>query len=300
LLANTSHELRTPLNGIIGLSESLLEGVSGTLPNAAQTHLSLIAASGRRLSNLVNDLLDFSQLKHKTIQLQQQAVDLHSVAAVVLALSEPLARSKAIALTDTVPSDLPAVWADENRLQQILHNLVGNAVKFTDRGRVEVSAQLDADNRIAVSVTDTGIGIAPEARDRIFESFEQADGSTARRYGGTGLGLTLTKQLVELHGGTISVESYLGSGSTFTFTLPVAKSGAARASVPAAIAVAPSATSMAITAAIAPPIPATTPDAPTDTAIAADAGEHGQLSTATVLIVTTIRSIGRCSKTTSP
>lgn len=219
-LANTSHELRTPLNGIIGLSESLLDGATGPVSAPTRSHLGMIAASGRRLATLVNDLLDFSQLKHKSIALQQQAIDVRAVTEIVIALSRPLARSKALAWVNAVPEDLPPVWADENRLQQILHNLIGNAAKFTERGRVEVGAEL-RDGQMIIRVIDTGIGIAPEHRDRIFESFEQADGSTARRYGGTGLGLALTQQLVELHGGTIWVDSVLGRGSTFAFTLPL-------------------------------------------------------------------------------
>ncbi|MEM6445596.1 MAG: SpoIIE family protein phosphatase [Cyanobacteria bacterium P01_D01_bin.123] len=224
-LANTSHELRTPLNGIIGLSESILDGAVGPISTPARTHVSMIATSSRRLANLVNDLLDFSQLKHKSIELQRRAVDVRVVTDVVLTLSQPLARSVELEWVNSVPDSLAPVWADENRLQQILHNLVGNAVKFTERGRIEVSAQM-RDRDVAISITDTGIGIAAAHRERIFESFEQADGSTSRQYGGTGLGLALTKQLVELHGGQISVDSKLGRGSTFTFTLPIVKATA--------------------------------------------------------------------------
>ncbi len=226
-LANTSHELRTPLNGIIGIAESLIDGVTGDLAPATKSNLELIVSSGRRLASLVNDILDFSKLRHQNIELQLAPVDLHSITEVVLTLNRPLARQKNLELVNAVPKDLSAVDADENRLQQIFHNLVGNAIKFTAAGRVEVSAGYLAETRqVEVRIKDTGIGISPDKLDRIFESFEQADGSTARNYGGTGLGLTISKQLVELHGGKISVVSELGVGSTFSFTLPVAATAA--------------------------------------------------------------------------
>lgn len=239
-LANTSHELRTPLNGIIGIAESLIDGATGTLPGETCDNLAMIVSSGRRLSNLVNDILDFSQLKHKDIELQLQPVGMREIAQVVMTISRPLIGQKALQLINSIPPDLPAAEADENRVQQILHNLVGNAIKFTDRGAVEISAKyvevgstanLGNDNDrnslqhyLAITVADTGIGIPEDKFDRIFESFEQADGSTARQYGGTGLGLTVTKKLVELHGGQILVESTVGVGARFTFTLPVSDS----------------------------------------------------------------------------
>ena len=234
-LANTSHELKTPLNGIIGIAESLLDGATGTLPPATRSNLVAIAASGKRLANLVNDILDFSQLKHKDLKLQLLAVSVREITEIVLTASRPLIGNKHLPLKNNIPPDLPPVLADENRLQQILYNLVGNGIKFTDSGWVEVSAQLvpqdgettrGEDNPksdyLAISVQDTGIGIPEDKLERIFESFEQADGSTARVYGGTGLGLAITKKLVELHGGRIRVESTPGVGSTFTFELPVA------------------------------------------------------------------------------
>ncbi|MCB0156192.1 MAG: GGDEF domain-containing protein, partial [Anaerolineae bacterium] len=219
-LANTSHELRTPLNGIIGLAESLLEGATGELGPDTRHNLSLIAMSGRRLANLVNDVLDFAKLKHKTIQLDRRPVELHALTEVVLTLSQPLIGPKSLRLINSIPPDTPPVQADENRVQQILHNLVGNAIKFTESGTIEISAQV-RDDLLAVSVTDSGIGIPADKIARIFESFEQADGSIERIYGGTGLGLTISKQLVELHGGSIAVESTVNHGSRFTFTLPL-------------------------------------------------------------------------------
>ncbi|HEY9612840.1 response regulator, partial [Allocoleopsis sp.] len=244
-LANTSHELRTPLNGIIGIAESLIDGAAGQLPPQAIANLSLITSSGRRLSNLVNDILDLAKLKHKNIELQIKPVGVREIADVVLTLSQPLISQKPLQLINSISPELPLVEADENRLQQIFYNLIGNAIKFTDSGTIEVRSelvngqdsgargddliatndqQLKPDNRqIAITVTDTGIGIPADKLDRIFESFEQVDGSTGREYSGTGLGLTITKQLIELHGGKICVTSKIGEGSQFTFTLPVSQ-----------------------------------------------------------------------------
>ncbi len=225
-LANTSHELRTPLNGIIGIAESLIDGATGELPTTTQSNLQLIVSSGRRLASLINDILDFSKLRHQTLELKLTPVDLRAITEIVLTLSQPLAHQKNLQLINAIPEDLPNAEADENRLQQILHNLIGNAIKFTPSGTIETSAQVisRSDKEIlAITVFDTGIGIAEDNFERIFESFEQAEGSTAREYGGTGLGLAVTKQLVELHGGKISVKSQVGVGSQFTFTLPIAQ-----------------------------------------------------------------------------
>ncbi len=221
-LANTSHELRTPLNGIIGLAESLLEGAGGKLPREAASNLTMIAASGRRLSSLVNDILDFSRIKKNDLPLNLRPADLYAATDIVLALSTPLAQEKGIKLYNQIPKRIPLVEADENRLQQILHNLVGNAIKFTDGGSVRVSAE-EREGLLAVTVSDTGIGIPADKQESIFNAFEQGDGSVSREYGGTGLGLTVTKQLVELHKGSISVESEPGKGSHFTFTLPLSR-----------------------------------------------------------------------------
>ena len=221
-LANTSHELRTPLNGIIGLTESLIDGAAGTLNPQQIANLTMVASSGKRLANLVNDILDFSKLKHNNIPLQISQIDMRALTDVVLSLSQPLAASKSLELINQIPVDIPNADADENRVQQIMYNLIGNAVKFTEVGKVEVSAKV-VNNWLEISVTDTGIGIAQDKLEKVFESFAQADGSTARKYGGTGLGLAVTKKLVELHGGKISLESELNRGSRFTFTLPLSQ-----------------------------------------------------------------------------
>ncbi|CAM2010166.1 ATP-binding protein [Acanthopleuribacter pedis] len=221
-LANTSHELRTPLNGMIGLAESLKDGFHGPLPQAANTDLNLIVSSGKRLSHLINDILNFSLLKNGQMVMHPAAVDLHALTTVVLALSRPQLGSKKVTLTNRVPRDLPAVLADENRLEQVLHNLVGNAVKFTHQGRIEVRAE-EQDERILIAVTDTGIGIAPDLQGAVFQMFQQADGSTTREYGGTGLGLAVTRELLKLQNGEIWLESELGKGTTFYVILPKAE-----------------------------------------------------------------------------
>ncbi|MDR2643872.1 MAG: response regulator, partial [Planctomycetaceae bacterium] len=221
-MANTSHELRTPINGIIGIVESMIDGATGSLTQEQKFNLALVSNSGKRLSNLVNDILDFTKLKNKEIILQIKPVDLKTIVDTVIILSKPLIKGKELTLVNEIDNLLPIVDADENRIQQILYNLLGNAIKFTDKGKVCVSAKIQSDS-VAVSVSDTGIGIPEDKFDRIFESFEQVDGSTAREYGGSGLGLSITKKLVELHGGTMIVESKVGEGSTFTFTVPLSK-----------------------------------------------------------------------------
>jgi len=219
-LANTSHELRTPLNGIIGIAESTVGYAGGKLSAAVKTNLALIVSSGQRLSHLVNDILDFSRLKNRDIRLEKRPVHIHALAENVLTVARPLAAEKEVALINAVPRTVPPVSGDENRLQQILFNLIGNAIKFTHKGEVRVSASRK-DSFLEISVSDTGIGIPQDKLNDIFESFEQADASDTREYGGTGLGLSITRQLVELHGGHIRAQSGHGRGTTFHFTIPV-------------------------------------------------------------------------------
>ena len=229
-LANTSHELRTPLNGIIGLAEDLYEREDD--PEDRQ-NLGMVVASGKRLASLVNDLLDFSRLRHADLQLRQKPTDLRTLSEVVLQVSQPLVQGKELILKNDIPADLPAAFADEDRVMQILHNLVGNAIKFTEKGQVSVLGGIGGirgieagalGDQVVIAVQDSGIGIPSEKHQAIFAAFEQADGSISRQYSGTGLGLSITKQLVEAHGGKIGVESTPGEGSTFWFTLPLSQS----------------------------------------------------------------------------
>lgn len=218
-LANTSHELRTPLNGIIGLSEALLD--QETDPGK-QENLSMIVSSGKRLASLVNDILDFSKLRTHDIELRQKPVDLRSLVNLVLRILQPLVEGKDLQLINALPDDLPPLQVDEDRLQQILFNLVGNAAKFTETGYVKVGCGTASAGMLPLFVEDTGIGIPENKREVIFQAFEQADGSARREFAGTGLGLSISQKLVELHGGKMWVESEVGHGSTFYFTLPLA------------------------------------------------------------------------------
>lgn len=217
-LANTSHELRTPLNGIIGLTESLLDGVAGDVSPQMRLNLEMIASSGRRLAYLVNDILDFSHLKSRSLQLQPEPLQLRPLVDTVLVMSRPLVGRKDLDLSNQVDARLPPVLADENRLQQILYNLIGNAIQYTDAGAVVVSAQVQQ-QMIRLEVRDTGVGMAPELLTRLFGT---SQGNHSEAHGENGLGLAVSKQLVELQGGEIGVESEPGNGTCVHFTLPVA------------------------------------------------------------------------------
>lgn len=230
-LANTSHELRTPLNGIIGLAEASLDGTTGPInPNTAH-NLALIVASGRRLSSLINDILDHSKLTDNTLELTPKPVDLHHAVTQVFSLLRPLADEKHIQLHNRVAPKMRAVWADPNRLQQILINLVGNGIKHAHAGQLAVSCVL-TDNEVRVTVADSGVGIAPEDLDAVFLPFKQLESDDIRTQGGTGLGLAITKQLVELHRGRIWLESRPGEGSRFHFTIPSSNQPAAPLDAP--------------------------------------------------------------------
>jgi signal transduction histidine kinase len=219
-LSNTSHELKTPLSAIVSITDTLLRGVEGPVSDKQAHNLAIVLGSGRRLTHLVNELLDYSKMKHGDIALLRSGIDLKAVVDSVIQIHSFLLGGKQIAIVNDVPGDTPAVYADSNRLIQILHNLIGNAIKFTDRGMVRISAKAIGD-KVEVRVEDTGIGIAAPMQERIFQAFEQADSSDTKSYGGTGLGLSITKKLVELHGGVIHVDSSPGQGSAFTFTIPL-------------------------------------------------------------------------------
>lgn len=219
-LANMSHELRTPLNSVLGFTEMLVDGIYGDLPERAKATVSRVQANGRHLLGLINDVLDLSKIEAGQLTL---AVDDYSVGQIVrsaFTAVEPLARSKGLAFAATVPDHLPLGRGDERRLTQVLLNLAGNAVKFTEKGAVDIIADA-VDGHFEIIVRDTGPGIAPQDQVLIFDEFQQVDSSSTRQKGGTGLGLAISKRFVEMHGGTISVESVPGSGSTFSITIPI-------------------------------------------------------------------------------
>ncbi|OZB94369.1 ATP-binding protein [Paenibacillus sp. XY044] len=220
-MANTSHELRTPVHGMVNIAQSLLEGASGELNREQRGNLKLIMTTGKRLTLLINDILDFAKLKNGEIVMRRQPVELASVTGSVLEIIRNLAGSKRIVLEESLPEDLPFLLTDEDRLQQILFNLLGNAVKNTSSGSIRIAADKRGD-AVHISVTDTGIGIAAERLEAIFTPFDQLDMPEGHESSGTGLGLSITKRLVELGGGRIWVESQLGRGSTFHFTVPAA------------------------------------------------------------------------------
>ncbi|MDH3711075.1 MAG: ATP-binding protein, partial [Cyclobacteriaceae bacterium] len=231
-LANTSHELRTPLNGIIGITESMMDGAAGELSEQANVNLSMVASSGKRLASLVNDILDFSKLKTRSLELNKKPTDMRVLTDIVLKFSEPLLKPRELSLINSVPKSIPLVDGDPDRLQQILHNIIDNAIKFSEKGKIEVKA-VEKDGLVYLSVTDQGMGIPHDKLSSVFQSFEQLDASIEREHGGTGLGLAITRQLVELHGGTIEVDSQLGEGSTFTFTIPISQEQSAQGMVEA-------------------------------------------------------------------
>jgi two-component system sensor histidine kinase ChiS len=228
----TSHELRTPLHGIVNIAESLLEGVAGeTNPDQAR-QLSMIVSTGRRLNYLIHDILDFSTLGNGELVLNRQAVDLPATAQSVLEVIRHLADKKGIRLSQEWPDELPLLDADEDRLRQILFNLLGNAVKFTHQGEIGISAEV-RDRAVKISVRDTGIGIAWDRLSAIFEPYNSMAAMDLQGgYSGTGIGLSITKKLIELNDGQIGVQSELGAGSLFYFTLPASSLAAASKAVP--------------------------------------------------------------------
>jgi signal transduction histidine kinase len=220
-LANMSHELRTPLNSIIGFSEVLLDDSWGDLTaQERREFLGNILSSGRHLLRLINDILDLSKVEAGRVELVPERIDVRSISESVLNTIRPLALKKLISIDIEIEPSVTTLVADSDKMRQILYNLLSNAIKFTpDGGRVGLHARHEL-HEARFDIWDTGIGIKPEDQARIFDEFQQVETSTARQYEGTGLGLTLAKRFVEMHGGTIWVESEPGKGSTFAFTIP--------------------------------------------------------------------------------
>jgi signal transduction histidine kinase/putative methionine-R-sulfoxide reductase with GAF domain len=219
-LANMSHELRTPLNAILGYTELILDNIYGDTPEKMRGVLQRIESNGRHLLGLINDVLDLSKIEAGQLVLALTDYSLRNVVQTVFSAVEPLASEKKLAFKVEVAPDMPTGHGDERRLTQVLLNLVGNAIKFTDAGEVVIKAS-QTDGSFNVAVCDTGPGISAADQAKLFQEFQQADNSITRKKGGTGLGLAISKRIVEMHGGKIWLESTVGRGSTFFFTVPV-------------------------------------------------------------------------------
>jgi signal transduction histidine kinase len=219
-LANMSHELRTPLNAILGYTELILDKIYGDVPEKIHEVLERLEQNGRHLLSLINDVLDLSKIEAGQLTLSLNDYSMKDVVLAVVNSVESLAKEKNLALIVSVSPDVTSGKGDEQRIAQVFLNLIGNALKFTDKGEVRVNVTA-SNGKFLVTVSDTGPGLAQEEQQRIFEEFHQTDGSSTRKKGGTGLGLSIAKRIVELHGGTIWVESDLGKGAKFSFMLPV-------------------------------------------------------------------------------
>ncbi len=221
-LANTSHDLRTPLNGMINLTQSVLNKSGDQLATTHREDLEIVVSAGRRLNNLINDILDMSSLKTGMISIYPVPVDVSSMVDTIMDVMKPRADAQSLSLINAIPAELPAALADKDRLGQIYYNLLGNALKFTTNGHVEVGAR-QIGMMLELWVEDTGRGVAFEEQELIFQAFYQTDDNDYKAVHGTGLGLSITKQLVELHGGKIKVSSIPERGSRFSFTLPISE-----------------------------------------------------------------------------
>ena len=219
-LANMSHELRTPLNAILGYTELMADGIYGELPEKTIDVLKRLESNGRHLLGLINDVLDLSKIEAGQLVLELSDYSLEDIAQTVRSTLEPLAADKKLAFKVEVAAKMPPGRGDGRRLTQVLINLVGNAIKFTDAGEVVITAGA-TDGSFHLSVRDTGPGISAADQAKLFQEFQQADNAITKKKGGTGLGLAISKRIIEMHGGKIGVESQVGQGSTFSFTVPV-------------------------------------------------------------------------------
>jgi signal transduction histidine kinase len=219
-LANMSHEFRTPLNAILGYTSMLQQGVAGPIDGPIKRHLARVASNGQHLLSIINEILDISRIEAGRMPLQLSKFKVPDLIGEVLAELDSIIRRSKLEISTNLPKELKPIHSDRQKVKQILLNLLSNAIKFTSQGSVTITARaMQAPRSIAISVTDTGIGIAPDDHQRIFEDFKQLDNSPTRAYGGTGLGLSICKRLADIIGGEITVRSQLGKGSTFTLTL---------------------------------------------------------------------------------
>jgi signal transduction histidine kinase len=219
-LANMSHELRTPLNAILGYTELIADGIYGETPEKVQAVLKRVESNGRHLLGLINDVLDLSKIEAGQLKLTLADYSIKDVVRGVYSALEPLATKKSLNLKVAVPDNVPGAHGDERKLTQVLLNLVGNAIKFTDQGEVAINVVAE-NGSLSIAVRDTGPGIAPADQARLFEEFQQADNSITKTKGGTGLGLAISKRIIDMHGGQIILESSVGRGSTFKVALPI-------------------------------------------------------------------------------
>ena len=219
-LANMSHELRTPMNAILGYTELILDDVYGDVPDKLRDIVSRVAQNGHHLLRLINDVLDLSKIEAGRLELSIADYSMKDVVDSAVATVEPLVDAKHLEMHVSMPPVLPLARGDEQRITQVLVNLLGNAVKFTDEGKISVEVE-ERGTEFIVSVSDTGVGISPADQEAIFQDFRQADDSSTREKGGTGLGLAIARRIVAMHGGNLSVRSAKGEGSTFYFNLPI-------------------------------------------------------------------------------
>jgi signal transduction histidine kinase len=215
-----SHELRTPLNAILGYTELILDGIYGDAPDKMRNVLQRVQTNGKHLLGLINDVLDLSKIEAGQLMLTLNDYSIKEMMHGVYIAIEPLAVNKKLGFELDVPQDLPPAHGDERRLSQVLLNLVGNAIKFTDTGAITMTASA-TNGSYTIAVNDTGPGIAEADQAKIFEEFKQSDSAQTKAKGGTGLGLSIAKRIVEMHGGKLWVESAVGCGSTFFFTVPL-------------------------------------------------------------------------------
>jgi len=223
-LANMSHELRTPLNSILGFTDVMVEGLDGPLTEHMDNDLRLIQKNGQHLLHLINDVLDMAKIESGRMNLNPENFKVHSVFDEAISITSTFAHEKKLSLLIDESSDPEiGIYADNTRLRQVMINLVNNAIKFTDTGKIALSVTRMDDARILISVKDTGMGIPPHQLETVFQEFSQVDTSTTRKAGGTGLGLPISRRLVEMHGGRLWVEStgVEGEGSTFLVEMPI-------------------------------------------------------------------------------